>query len=232
MDGAGSTGLKLARFLDYEDGSLLLLTEDFDEGAGELVTVRPGFSWWVTRGRGTIGFSIDGIDSPGPLDRDFLAAQPFRVSVPQFRLANAGVYEVAAAARLYFVKLGRESFVSSAYQRAASGQDRGDPVDRLYDWLCLYHVYGHIDGLYWMGCAFLELGMPEEARRWLGKYVHHHPGDSWGQRNLGYACYLMKDNHAARRHLRLSLATTAPGEERTDAAQLLSVIEDERPGSL
>lgn len=229
MDSKEMNGYKVARYLDYEDGSLLLLTEDFAETTGEIVEVRPGFSWWVARGRGTIGFSIDNINQPDTLDRVFLECQPFRVAVPQFRLANAGVYEVVAAARLYFVELGHESFVNRAYQRASGRQDRGDLVERLNEWLCLYHIYGHIDGLYWMGCTFLDLDMPSEALRWLAEYIRHHPADPWGQCNLGYAYYLLDDYPAARKHLRLSLANTYPGDEETDAARLLSVIDYPRP---
>lgn len=224
-----NVSFRVAKFLDYDAGSLLLLTEDFSEEVGEIVAVRPGFSWWVSGDRRIIGFSIDGIDHPEALDRDFLQAQHFRVSVPQFRLANASVYEVAAAARMYFVDRGNGSFVGEAYRRASQVHDSGDLTDKLNDWLCLYHVYGHTDGLFWMGCIFLEMGMPAEALRWLGKYARLHPGDSWGQCSLGNAYYLVGDYVMARKHLRLSLAATPADGEPTDAGLLLSVLDGISP---
>lgn len=226
MDIRSGDGFSVARFLDYDGGSLLLLTEDFSEAADEIVAVRPGFSWWVSGDRRVIGFSLDGIDQPAALDREFLQSQDFRVSVPQFRLASAGVFDVALAARMYFVERGNGSFVGEAYRRASLVHDSGDLTDKLNDWLCLYHVYGHTDGLFWMGCIFLEMGMPAEALKWLGRYIRLHPGDSWGQCSLGNAYYLMGDYAMARKHLRLSLAATSVDGESTDASRLLSAIDD------
>lgn len=226
METLNGDSFNVAKYLDYDAGSMLLLTEDFSEERGEIVAARAGLSWWVSADGRIIGFSIDGIDQPEALDRDFLQAQHFRVFVPQFRLANASVYEVAVAARIYFVDRGNGSFVGEAYRRASQVHECGDLIDKLNDWLCLYHVYGHTDGLFWMGCIFLELGMPAEAIRWLGKYARLHPGDSWGQCNLGNAYYLVGDYATARMHLNLSLAATPADGEPTDAGRLLSVLDD------
>lgn len=216
---------RIARFLDYESGSLLLLTEDFVQSDGRIVKAGPDFSWWISGNRDVVGYSIDGLDRPGALDRRFPDSPSFRVSVPQLRLANASVYEVAAAARTVFVEDKEASFVGDAYNRALRCQEQGALTEVLYEWCCLYHVYGHIDGLYWMGCSFIRLQMPAEAVRWLARYTRHCPGDAWGQRQLGYAFFMSGDRHSARRHLELSLEISATSAVETDAGELLAAMD-------
>ncbi|RJQ45143.1 MAG: tetratricopeptide repeat protein [Gaiellales bacterium] len=219
-------GFRVARYLDYEAGSLLLLTDDFSQAHGEILAMSPDFSWWLDSRRRITGFSIAGLDRPGPCDPELRGFRTYRVSVPQLRLSRATVYEVAVAARRHFVEGRNGSFVQEAYQRASVRQERGDPVERLNEWLCLYHVYGHIDGLYWMGCAFIDLDMPAEAIRWLEKYAAHHLQDAWGQRQLGYAHYLLGNLAEARSHLQQALSASSSGEEgETDAAGLLAAID-------
>lgn len=56
---------RIARFLGYDEGLLLVLNEDFKVASGRTETVRPEFNWWVMEGAGVVGYSVDGPDA-GP----------------------------------------------------------------------------------------------------------------------------------------------------------------------
>lgn len=219
---------RIARFLDYDEGCLLVLTEDFQVGKGWTETVRPDFNWWVMEEAGVVGYSIDGLDHAPP-DYGFLSSCDFRVMVPQFSLSDAGVGQVAAAAYEYFVLQGRGSFANEAYHDALDcfegARCNEDLIRALEKWTMLYHLHGHGDALYWMGVTCAALSMREQAVSWLLKFLELRHDNPWAHYQLGKLYNELEDHESARCHLALAVFhETANGHE-TGAAGLLARLE-------
>lgn len=216
---------RIARFLDFDDGCLLVLTEDFQVGKGWTETVRPDFNWWVMEGAGVVGYSIDGLDCGIP-DYGFLRSCRFRVMAPQFGLTDAGVDQVAEAAYEYFVLRGEGSAAGEAYMDALScmegARDMDGLIRALEKWTSLYHLYGHGDGLYWMGVTCAELEMREQAVAWLLKFLDLRHDNPWAHYQLG-KLYSEAGNHgSARIHLESAVFHENANGYETGAAELLA----------
>ncbi len=219
-DGGEVKEKRLARYIDLEEGDLLVLVDDFSTAGGMIEPVRSGFSWMVQAGGGVIGYCIEDLDDGG-MDLDLLQECDFRVTVPQFRLAGAPVADVVAAAYRYFVEEGNPSFVAEAYERAVGVSTAGDHWQALTEWAAVYHIYGHVDGLHGMGCALLNLGMPAEAIKSLSRYLQLRPDDPWAHRHMGCAWDILDEAEAARRHWELAVVLGERSGCDTDAAELL-----------
>lgn len=221
---------RIAAFLDFDQGFLLVLTEDFQVGKGWTETVRPDFNWWMMKGAGVVGYSIDGLDS-GPPDYEFLSSCDYRVMAPQFGLSDAGVGQVAGAAYEHFVVQGKESFANALYREALDclegNQCYEDLIRALEKWTLLYHVHGHGDALYWMGVTCAGLGMREQAVSWLLKFLELRYDNPWAHCQLGKLYHELEDNESARMHLEKAVVHETMNGYETGAAGLLTSLENQ-----
>jgi len=221
---------RIAGFLDFDQGCLLVLAEDFQIGKGWTETVRPDFNWWVKKGVGVVGYSIDSLDSAPP-DYKFLSTCDYRITAPQFGLSDAGVEQVAEAAYEYFVLQGRESFANEAYRKALDGfsgaECTEDLIRALEKWTLLYHVHGHGDALYWMGVTCAELSLYEQAVSWLLKFLELRYDNPWAHCQLGKLYLELEDHESARIHLEKAVVHEAMNGYTTGAAGLLANFENQ-----
>lgn len=221
--------MRMARFLDFEEGCLLVLTEDFKVGSGWTENVRPEFNWWVMEGAGVVGYSIDGLDA-GPPDYEFLKSCDFRVVAPQFGLTNAGVDQVAESAYGFYVLQDERSAAQEDYREAliCTEEARGpeDLIHALELWTSLYHLYGHGDGLYWLGFTCAELGMCEQAVVWLLRFIDLRHDNPWAHYLLGRIYSGLGDLGSAREHLHMAVFHEAMNGYETGAAGLLATLGD------
>lgn len=222
---------KLVRFLDYDRGSLLVLTEDFNIESGWTEKLRPDFSWWQQEDKGAVGYSVDGLED-GPPDLEFLQSCHFPVIAPQFRLFDAGVADLATAAYSYFVEQGHGSHVASFYERSIdlSGKARSvdDLIRELEHWTILYHLYGHLDGLFWMGVTAISLGMNEQAVLWLERFLDCRGDHAWAHCHLGSAHYNLGNRQETRIHWEIAVCLDGRdgcGAGSTGAAELLTDLD-------
>lgn len=213
--------VKIARYVDYEDGSLLVLAADFSLVCGRAFRDGKDFAWWMDENDEVIGFSYDGLRREGGHGELFLRSFDFRIAVPQLRLAAASVYEVVQAARRYFILEGHCSPAAEAHARARCAVADGDPYEALQAWVCLYHVYGDVDGLFGIGSTLVELGVPAQAVTTLKAFLNLRPDDAWAHRYLGCAYLSLGDNTAARHHWQKAVECEAGTGCDTGAAVLL-----------
>lgn len=214
--------VKISRYVDYQDGSLLVLTADLHVGQAWALRAGREFAWWMASDDEIVGFSYDGLERGGSRSEGFLKSLDYRVSVPQLRLTAASIYEVVRAARRFFILEGHDSPAAEAYGRAKRAAEGSDRYEALQEWLCLYHVHGDVEGLFGMGNTLLELGDPAGAIKALGKFLSLRPDDAWAQRYLGCAYFSMSENSAARRHWQAAVeCEEQSGTGDTGAAVLL-----------
>jgi tetratricopeptide (TPR) repeat protein len=195
--------IRIVRFLDYNDGSLLVLTDDFIIERGWRKSVRPDFSWLMMDDKGKVGYSIDGLEDEPP-DKDFLKSLGFRVMAPQLRLFNAGVDDVAAEAYSFFVEKQQKALIDISFEQAFSAMEEshntGELIHSFESWSLLYHLHGNIDALFWMGHTSAELGMHEEAIRWLEKFLEVAGDNAEAHCKLGSVYFSLGNAKETRRH--------------------------------
>jgi len=223
--------LPVVRFIDFDRGSLLVLTEDFNLEAGWTEVVRPDFSWWLLEDRGVVGFSVDGLLDRPP-DLEFLGEQHFRMVTPQFRLFNAGVSDVAAAAYTCFVEDGHEPDVARQYRLASALTEAAGSVDdfvlAFQQWSLLYHALGHVDGLYWMGVTSIGMGAYADAIHWLEEFLDRNADHPWAHCHLGTAHLNLGNSDQARLHWEVAVCLDSRGGHDTGAAELLVGLERQK----
>ena len=216
--------IRIVRFLDFHRGSLLVLTEDFIIEQGWRQPERPDFYWWMLEEKGTVGYSIEGLEQKPP-DSGFLQSLDFRVMAPQLRLYDAGVDEVVAAAYYYFVEQKIEALVDDAFEWAFNSLqescNNSDLVHAFENWSLVYHLHGNVDALYWMGFTCLKLGMHEEAIRWLEKFLEVSGDNARAHCQLGSVYFSLGNMKEARLHWDTAACIDRQDGSNSGAAELL-----------
>lgn len=216
--------VKIARYVDYDEGSLLILAADFSVERGRAFRDGRDLAWWVDENEEIVGFSYDGLERVDGRSEHFLKSFDFRITVPQLRLTTASVYEVVRAARRFFVLEGHDSPTAEAYARARKAANGGDLYEALQEWLCLYYVHGHVEGLFGMGSTLLEIGASAQAAAALESFLKLHPDDAWAHRYLGCASLSLGKTDAARRHWQAAVDCEEQSGCDTGAAVLLESL--------
>jgi tetratricopeptide (TPR) repeat protein len=218
----------MVRFFDFHDGDLLVLTEDFIVEEGWRQQVRPDFSWWMMEEKGIVGYAVHGLDDKPP-DLEFLKTLTFRVVVPQLSLFNAGIDDVAAAAYSFFIEHKQEEIVDGAFEWAYRSLEKArtpdDLIHALENWSILYHVYGDIDAIYWMGYTCARLGMHGEAIRWLEKFLCIAGDNAWAHCQLGLVYLDLGIPKEAQLHLETAVCIDKLKGTKSGAARLLRQLE-------